>query len=423
MKFLRTVSTRRLLAMIVGLVAAIAVGTAIAVAASGPGPVPARTSLAKAIRGAVAAPAAPAVTGIYARISFTNHLIDASNIQGTDPILQGASGRLWVSTSSTNYQLRLELQGDNGDAQVVVDNGSFWIYDPTSNTVYEGTIPQAADKTTKGKKHEAADSGALPSTAQIQSDLNQLTKHVDLSGAIPSDVGGRPAYTVRVSPQHDAGLLGAVELAWDSQHGIPLRIAVYARGDGSPVLELKATSVSYGPVSAGVFDIKPPSGAKVVKLSSPATPAAAARAARAHAKHGTASKEQPVTGAAAVASHLSFKLLAPKSLVGLPRQSVQLLDWGGSPAALVTYGQNLGGIAVIEQPATATGSQSATTQSQSGNGDQQGLSLPSISINGATGHELDTALGTMVQFTRGGVSYTVIGSVTPWAAELAARRL
>jgi len=31
--------------------------------------------------------------------------------------------------------VRLELQADNGDAQAVLDNGSFWVYDPSSRTV------------------------------------------------------------------------------------------------------------------------------------------------------------------------------------------------------------------------------------------------------------------------------------------------
>jgi hypothetical protein len=46
-----------------------------------------------------------------------------------------------------------------------------------------------------------------------------------------------------------------------------------------------------------------------------------------------------------------------------------------------------------------------------------------VSINGVTGSELDTALGTMVRFTRGKVSYTVLGSVPPAAADAAARAL
>jgi hypothetical protein len=95
-----------------------------------------------------------------------------------------------------------------------------------------------------------------------------------------------------------------------------------------------------------------------------------------------------------------------------------MLNWGGSPAALVTYGRNLGGIAVIEQTAHSTQTNSSNTS-----GDHQGLNLPTVSINGATGQELDTALGTVVRFTRGGVAYTVIGSVPPTAAEAAARGL
>ena len=135
MKFLRTVSTRRLLAIIVGLVSAIVAGAAIAVAAQGSGPVPAPKPLPNAIHTALAAPA-PA--GITARISFSNHLIDASDLQGADPILSGGTGRLWLSS---DHRLRLELQSDNGDAQVVVNQRSFWIYDPSANAVYRGTLP------------------------------------------------------------------------------------------------------------------------------------------------------------------------------------------------------------------------------------------------------------------------------------------
>ncbi|MGZ4431037.1 MAG: hypothetical protein ACXVYV_05255 [Gaiellales bacterium] len=42
-----------------------------------------------------------------------------------------------------------------------------------------------------------------------------------------------------------------------------------------------------------------------------------------------------------------------------------------------------------------------------------------MSISGASGHELETTLGTLVRFTRGGVTYTVAGS-QPAAAIVAA---
>jgi outer membrane lipoprotein-sorting protein len=412
MKFLRAASSRRLLATLVGLLVAIAAGTAIAVAASGPGPVAPRTSLARALHRSVAAPAVP---GITARISFTNHLIDASDLQGSDPILTGATGRLWVSG---DHRLRLELQSDNGDAQVVVNHGSFWVSDPSSHTVYEGTLPaQSGAATNQAKPGHGQDK--VPTVAQIQSGLNRLLAHVDLSGAIPSDVAGQAAYTVRVSPKHDGGLLGAAEVAWDAARGVPLRIAVYATNDSSPVLQLKATDISYGTVPASVFAISPPAGAKVVKISTPATHTTGAAVAHG-SKSGARKHQAEVTGAKAVSRHLPFTLAAPQTLVGLPRRSVKLLDWGGSPAALVAYGQNLGGLAVIEQ----TPSSASATQSQSANPDHgNGLSLPSVSINGATGQELDTTLGTMVRFTRDGVTYTVVGSVPPAAADAAARAL
>jgi len=395
LRFLRTASTRRLLATVAGVLAVIAGGTAIAVAATGSGPVPKAQSLAGAVHQALSA---PKVTGISANISFTNNLIDSSDFTGqsTDPILQGASGRLWLSNDG---RLRIELQSDNGDAQVVVDHRSFWISDPTENTVYEGTLP--ADR---GAQHPATEHG-IPSIATIQSFLTRLMGRVNLSGAQPTDVAGRAAYRVTISPKHDGGLLGSAQLAWDATLGVPLQFAIYARGNTTPVLELKATSISYGAISASDFDISPPAGATVVRVAS-AAPATGTDAARAH--------RRSVTGVPAVAAAVPFKLVAPSSLVGLPRRRVTLLTMGSQPAAMVGYGENLGGMVVIERRA---GSQASAP------GGLGGLSLPTVSINGAKGQELSTALGTVLTFTRGGVSYTVLGSVPATAAELAARAL
>ena len=406
MAFLRTLSTPRLLAVIAAAVVVAGGGTAIAVAATSGGPVPKQESLAEAVHGALSG---PPITGITARISFTNQLISSSDLgQESDPLLTGASGRLWLST---NHQLlRLELQGDNGDAQVVVNGNSFWVYDPSSATVYKGQLPADGTPSSKSGSGKAGEAEGIPSIAKIQDEIDQLSKDLDLSGAIPGDVAGQPTYTVTMSPPHSGGLLGAATVAFDAVHGVPLRFSVYATGDSSPVLQLSATDISYGTVPASDFSVSPPAGAKVVNVNVPS--ASASKATLAHGKH-----HASITGAAAVAKSVHFSLVAPKTLVGLPRRSVRLLDWGGSPAALVTYGQNLGGIAVIEQSSPST----ATTPDQSGGHSE--LSLPTVSIDGVTGDELDTALGTMIHFNRSGVAYTVLGSVPPVAAEAAARGL
>jgi outer membrane lipoprotein-sorting protein len=405
MRLLRTTSTRRLLAGITGVIVAILAGTAIAIAAAGSGPKPKPEPLARAVHDALAA---HAVAGITARVTFTNHLIDASNIQGADPLLTGGSGRLWVSPG---HGLRLELQSDNGDAQVVVNRSMFWAYDPSSSTVYEGHIPaDASSRSSKSDTH-----GGLPSVAAIQSVLTRLGSHVSVSGAQPSDVAGQPAYTVTVSPRSNGGLIGGASLAFDAVRGVPLRFALYARGDSSPVLELKATSISYGSVAASVFSMSPPSGAKVVNIDLP-TSAAKGRDTAASPTAKTKHRHTTVAGVSAVQSRLSFRLGAPTTAAGMPRSTVRLIGAGAHAGALVIYGQGLGGIYVIERPGVSSKLPSAS-------GDQRGLSLPSVSVNGASAQELATPLGTVLRFSRGGVSYTLFGSVTAATAERAARSL
>jgi hypothetical protein len=85
------------------------------------------------------------------------------------------------------------------------------------------------------------------------------------------------------------------------------------------------------------------------------------------------------------------------------------VDAGGEPAALSVYGEGMGAILVLQRAA--------------GPERDSGFQLPEINIDGATGSELATPLGTLVTFRRGGVSYVVLGSVPPVAAENAARGL
>jgi hypothetical protein len=404
-RFLRTAPTRTLLGTIVGLVVIVAGGSAIAVAASGGGPVPGKKRLAVAVHDAVTA---PQVQGFSANINFTNALIDTSEIQGSDPLLQGGSGYVWVSN---NGEFRLELYGDNGDPELVAANGKWWISDPTLRTVYQGTLPTRAS----GKGQSKSGSDKLPTIAQIQADINHLAQHLQISGATPTDTGGQPTYTVSVSPKQAGGMVGKLQLAWDSIKGVPLRFAVYPRGSSKPALELAASNISYGPVDSSVFTLAPPSGYHTVNVATPSGSNASGSAAAKAKKHG---KKAEVAGVKAVAKHLSFKLAAPATLAGMNRQSVSLMGKG----ALITYGQGLGGIAVTEEPATSSSSQQL--QLSQGSGDHQsGLSLPAFSVKGTTAQELDTALGTFARFSSGGVTYTVIGSVGSSTARAAARGL
>ncbi len=378
--------------------AMVAGGTALALATTGGGPKPPPESLPVAVHDALTA---PQVQGISGRLEFTDHLISNSDVQGGSPLLSGASGRFWASSDG---HLRLELQanaagdGGTGDTQILSDGHRVSLFDSQSNTVYEATLP-------KGHGANGSDPGqeGPPSLDQVKTAIDRVMNHAFVSGAVPSDVAGQPTYTVRVEPKQNGGLVGGAELAWDAVHGTPLRAAIYAKGDSSPVVELRATDISFGPVDSSVFDVSPPSDAKVVDLS----PSGGGS--------NTGGDSAPVTGLDQVQGQVSFPVVAPDTLAGLQRNEVRLIQSDKDQGALVTYGQGLGGIAVLERPAQ---------HGTSGGGGAQGqVTLPTVSIDGIQGQELATPLGTMVRFERSGVEYTVLGSVPAATAEAAARDL
>jgi outer membrane lipoprotein-sorting protein len=382
MTFLRQIPTRRLLALCAVVVAVAALGTTVALAAGGGGSPPQQQSLAQAIHNALAAPA-PA--GVTARIRFTNHLLSGSGIgQGSDPLLNGASGRLWASDG----HLRIELQssGGAGDSQIVVNGRNVLVYDASANTALRAQLPAGGGRGGGG--------GGVPSVAQIQKTLSSLSQNLTITGPQSGTIAGQKSDAVTVSPKRNGGLLGSAEVAWDVAHGVPLRAAVSSKSV-SPVLELTATSISYGPVSASTFAITPPSGTRVINVPLPS---------------GGQARGTSVRGLPAVRARAGFAVSAPATLAGLQRNGVRLVSVAGRNAVLATYGAGPGGLAVVET--TVPG---ANTLS--------GLPLPAVTINGAHGNVLQTALGTVVVFQRGGVTYVVAGSVPVATAEAAARAL
>ena len=385
MSFLRRASTRSLLFVATAAAVLAAGGAAIAVAAGGGGPTPPSKPLDQAIHDALAAQPAEGVT---ARVAFTNKLFPSGTLVGQvgSALMSGATGRLWLTNDGRG---RVELQSDAGDVQIVWDKKQVSIYDASANTVYRADLPAGHDTSTPG-----TDTNAAPALADIDTFLSRLGAHWAISGAQPTDIAGQAAYSVSVSPKHDGGLLGSLELAWDAVHGAPLRVGIYAQGSSQPVLELAVTDIAYGAVPSSEVEVAAPADAKVVDLGSGPT--------------GDKSSSGPaVTGLQAVQAAADYPVVAPDSLVGLPRRDVRLV---GGKAALALYGQGLGGIVLVERKAdTASAGGSALS------------SLPTVSLDGLTAHELSTPLGTVLEWQSGGTSYVLAGSLPAAAAESAAR--
>jgi hypothetical protein len=405
----RTSTARLLISIFAALAIAGAVGAVTALAVDSGSALPPAAPLADAIHDALKG---PPLNGFSADITLTDNLLPSANV-GADsgiplassPLLTGASGRLWASADG---RLRFELQASNGDTEILVTPDAVTLEDVASNSVYELALPASSGAT--GATGATGASGAgepsqVPTVATIQSALEHLMGAVDLSGAEPTNVAGVPAYSVTIAPKHPAGLLGEARLAWDAVRGIPLDVAIYARNSSSPVLELKLTAVSYGPVDPGVFALAPPPGAHVQRITAAASQSSAGR--------GTIVKAD---GFAATSAAVPFALDAPATLGGLSRTRVLAIGWNSKPAALALYGQGFGSVAVFERASSGGGSQNGGPLGALG-------ALPRVALGGVSGSELQTALGTAIEFSRAGVDYVVAGFVTPATVEAVARGL
>jgi hypothetical protein len=347
---------------------------------------PPKRSLAAAIHHALSS---QPVAGVRAEFTGSQHLLPGTSSLLDSSPLAGARGSIWASGDHARLVLRSQL----GTAEVGLDGHTLTLYLPKQHAAYMLALPkQHADTPT----HDSA----TPSLAEIRHTLSQLGRTLDISGAIAGNVAGQPAYTVRISSRHDSGLIGPLALAFDAAHGTPLRVALYAHGSSTPALAFQVSHIHYGAVPASQTTLKLPAGTHVTHVHLP-TKAELMNAAK-HAQHSAHSRAAPVSAA------------APASLAGMPRTLARTLTTAKGNGLLAVYGHGLGAVVVIEHamggPAHADSHGSASM-------------LPPVRINGARGSMLQTTLGTIVTFDRGGTQYVVIGARLAATILAAARAL
>jgi outer membrane lipoprotein-sorting protein len=376
------------LLLLCGLVVVLGISATALASALGTGPTPPPKPLASAIHDALTA---PPVEGVSANIQLTDHLLEGANLASggenggagngltSSPLVTGGSGRMWIAKDG---HVRLELQAEKGDTQVLYDGHTVSIYDAASNTLYRYTVP-ARDGTVgettktdtspdgssqstlvvKPDETQAAVQHEIPTVAKIEEAISHLD-HVNVSGATPSDIAGQAAYTVHVSPKESGSLIGGGELSWDAVNGVPLRAAIYSSTSSSPALELAASSISYGPVDGSVFEFTPPANAKVQEI--------------------------------------------------LPPKQTDPAEHGGDRPQVTTHGQGITSVGVIEAKSKSGAGQPSSTSEEG---------LQKVKINGIEASELSTQLGTLLSFERSGVRYLLVGAVSPGSVEAVAKGL
>lgn len=314
--------------------------------------------------------------GVTADFRYVDSLVPATSLVpqasagGSPlPLVTGANGRLWYQDG----RLRLEFQTSQGDTQLLLHGTHALMYDASDGTAFAATLPTIA---TIGRLRTGL-AGAVQLLGRVRSTLT-------ISQPQPGVTAGRPSYRVRMVPVARTGLLAGVSLAVDADTGTPLRLDVYGRGQSAPLVEFALSNVRYGTVDPSVFRLRLPFGMRPVPVRFGSTPSVGATVA----------------------------CNAPAALGGLALASCQESSRAGElPGKLLVYGRSFGAVVVLEQP---------------GGGDPGGGLwglLPSVSVSGAEGRELVTPLGSLVRFARGGVTYTVLGSVPRAVVEAVARGL
>jgi len=318
----------------------------------------------------------PGPAGVTAHFRYVDSLVPTTNLvpDATSggsplPLVSGADGRLWYA----NGRLRMEFQTDQGDTQLLLTGNRALVYDAADGTAYSAILPTVGVP-------QLARSGLEGASTLLYS----FSGDAAISKPRPIVTGGRPAYTVRIAPTHDGGLVRSASVAVDAETGTPLRLELFGVGSEAPLLEFALSDVSYGEIEPSAFRLKLPFGMRPLAVRFAAPPSVG----------GTV----PCT--------------APATLAGLElrtcREASRSTDVSGR---VLVYGTNLSSVVVLEQP---------------GGGDPGGglwSLLPSVSVSGASGRELVTSLGTVIRFVRGGVTYTVLGSMPKPVVEAVARGL
>jgi outer membrane lipoprotein-sorting protein len=291
-------------------------------------------------------------------------------------------------------RLRVELQGENGDRVLVRNGDRLSIYDGASNTLKTGEKPEDTSES-------AADlPGASPE--EIDKLLAEIAPSSKLTTGAPVEAAGRWAYPLTLEPRDKgATLVERAEVLVDAEAFVPLLFELYAEGRPEPVARYEAKDFQVGPIPEVRFEFETPPDATVERLE-PGDDRA----------NEYSEGDQPRKAASVQeASELAGFTVEELSAAPGGRELEKIVVAGDG--AVLTYGSDWGAVVFAQK---AGGEEGPAPSPDAG--DRGGeLQVPVVDLGGGVqARELSTPVGTVLSWSDGGVSYTLVGSVP--AAEL-----
>jgi outer membrane lipoprotein-sorting protein len=248
---------------VVAVVAAVAAISAITVAQAAPVLAP-RTpaELLAAVAGDRSAP--PPLTGTVVETASLGvpQLPGEQNPTSITSLLAGSHTlKVWYGRPG---QIRLAAPVQMGESDFILNANSAWLWQSNTDAVTRFVLPAH-----RGAEHKAMrpETPLTPQQAARQA-LAAVGPSTRVTTETNVTVAGQPAYQLVLAPKSSQSLIGKVTIALDAQHlSVPLRVQVFARGAGSPALQIGYTSISFVTPAAANFRFTPPPGAHVHTVS------------------------------------------------------------------------------------------------------------------------------------------------------------
>jgi outer membrane lipoprotein-sorting protein len=176
------------------------------------------------------------------------------------------SARVYVDGPS---KARIQVMDRMAERDAVRQGNELWLYNSKDNTATHVTLPAAASK--ESRSHDMPAGVATPEELAAKM-LDKLDGSTEVAVAGDTEVAGRTAYNLVLTPRSDVTLVGSVAVAVDGENGMPLSVEVRARGQQEPAFRTAFSNLTLGAPDAGLFNFSPPPGASVKELAVPAKP-------------------------------------------------------------------------------------------------------------------------------------------------------
>ena len=271
----------------------------------------------------------------------------------------GSPETAWMELLTGPHTARVYLDGpENARVQIMdrmaerdaIKNGKeFWFYNSRDNTAAHAQLPaDAADR-------HPAHPGTVPTPEEL---ADKLLAKLDASTEVivgpDTQVAGRAAYNLVLTPKSDTTLVESISIAVDGEVGLPLGVELRARGQSEPAFSVAFTSLNLEAPDSSIFNFTPPPGATVKEIPLPDHKAYAATPPSDAAKAKAANR--PAVTGAGWESVLEFPAGAI-ALPGLTGPQIETPDPATAnplqPDPSATEGTRSGAAALLEQAAVA----------------------------------------------------------------------